>query len=383
MCLVAYGIIAGFFVPRFLAGSMQIIPIGSTDYASTGSTVPLGPTSGNFTQAMYLIADLVCFVLIAAVASSEAGFRAVAGAVVAYAAANVVFAFIDIATYSSGTQWVLDFIRNAQYALHVEEEASGMKRIVGSFTETVAFAHAALGVFAFTGTLFLFGRWKMLTGPLALVSLLLAVFSTSSTGLASAPAVLVILYITALMRRGFSLARPVSSGVLLCAPLLVIAAVLALQLDEQAARPLHNYIDDLILNKPVSDSGVERAMWNRVGWQNFLDSYGLGIGLGTARTSSLLTALLSNLGIPGLIFYLLFLLSALGGSRGIQGTFYADVRLAARNACLTFILTDLIAGATVDQGLLFYALAALAYAKPERSAEWSVTKPIPQIRARL
>jgi hypothetical protein len=365
MCLLIYGIITGIVMPRLLAGSMPIIPLGTSEYANTGSTVPLGPVSSNLTQGMYLVGDFACFIMIVAIASTEAGFATIASALVAYAAGNVLFALADLGTYATGTQWLLNFIRNAQYTLHVEEEVSGLKRIVGFFTEASAFAGSTLAALGFTGTLWLCGRRPFLTGTLALASLVLLVLSTSSTGLAGTPLILGILYATALARRGVDLNRPLSATIVLCAPLLVIAAILAVQLDEQASKPIRDFIDELIFNKASSSSAIERASWNTFALQNFFDSYGLGVGLGTVRTSSFPVALLSNVGVPGTIFYLLFAASAFLSRRGTPHTFPADVRLAARNACLGVIIGGIFVGTTVEQGLLFYLLAGLACAEPE------------------
>lgn len=367
MCLVIYGLISAILLPRLLAGSTQIIPLGASEYADTGSTVPLGPVSSNFTQSVYLSADLICFAMIVAIASTYAGFAAITTALVAYAAGNVLFAFLDLATYSSDTQWLLDFMRNARYTLHIEEQVTGLKRIVGSFTEASAFAHSTLGALGFTGTLWICGYRPALTGTLAMVSLVLVVLSTSSTGLAGTPPVLAILYATALMRRGVRLSKPFSSAAVLCAPLLVIAAVLALQLSDEASKPISDYIDATIFNKLESDSGIDRSTWNTVALQNFFDSYGLGVGLGTVRTSSFPVALLANVGVAGTILYLLFLASAFGRSRGTPRSIWSDVRLAARNACLGLVIADAFAAPTVDQGLLFYVLAGLACAEPERN----------------
>src|SRR5260221_94184 len=74
LCLLIYGVITGFAVPRLFEGTIPIIPLGSSEYAETGSTVPLGPVTSNYTQAIYLAADVVCFVLSAAIAASPAGF---------------------------------------------------------------------------------------------------------------------------------------------------------------------------------------------------------------------------------------------------------------------------------------------------------------------
>jgi hypothetical protein len=306
--------------------------------------------------------------MIVAIASTQAGFATIANAVLAYAAGNALFAFLDIGTYATGTKWLLEFIRNAQYVIHDEDQVAGMRRIVGSFTEASAFAGSTLGALGFTGTLWLCGRRPALTGTLAIISLVLVVLSTSSTGLAGAPAILLILYATAVTRHGIDFRKPVGSTVVMCAPLLIVALILAIQLDDDASKPIRDYFDILIFNKAGTDSGIERGAWNTYALRNFFDSYGLGVGLGTVRASSFPIALLSNVGIPGTVFYVLFAASAFVLRRGTPGTYPADVRLAARNSCLGLIAAGTISGVTVGQDLLFYVLAGLACADPDRNA---------------
>jgi hypothetical protein len=366
-CLVLYGVCAGVFVPHFLEGGAQIVPLGaSARYADTGSTVPLGPVSGNFTQAIYLIADLMCFAMTVAVASTEAGFAAIAAALLGYAIGNLLFALLDLLTFAGGVQFLLEFMRNAQYTLHNEEEISGLKRIVGSFPEASAFARATLGALGFTATLWLCGRRPFVTGALAAASLVLVVLSTSSSGLAGTPLILAILYATALARLGVDRSRPFRSTALLCAPILAAIAAVAVLLDDKTSAVLKEYFDMLIFDKSMTESGIERESWNIAARQNFFDSYGLGVGLGTARTSSFPLALLSNVGAPGTLFYLLFAATALGLRRGAPLTFHSDVRLAARNGCLGLLAGDLFVAPTVEQGLLFYVLTGVASAEPER-----------------
>jgi hypothetical protein len=368
LCLVVIALTSAFFMPRLLAGSTQIIPLGVSSYANTGSTVPLGPVSSNFTQSVYIVADLACFAITVGMASSEAGFRTVCAAVLAYAVGNALFAFLDVATYATGTQGLLSLMRNAKYTLHVEDEVSGLKRIVGSYPEASAFARATLGTFAFAGTLALSGFRPAWTGLLALVSLVLVILSTSSTGLAGTPLVLIILYLTALMRGGFNLGKPLSSVIVLCGPILIVALILAVLLDDAASEAVHSYVDLLIFNKSDTGSGIERNAWNAAALQNLFDSLGLGVGLGTVRTSSFPIALLSNVGVPGSIFYLLFAFTAFARRRGEQLSFVADVRLAARNACFALLIGDTFAAPTVEQGLLFFILAGLACGEPEFEA---------------
>jgi hypothetical protein len=374
--LVVYGAISGFFMPRLLAGATQIIPIGSSQYADTGGTVPLGPLSSNFTQTVYLTADLLCFLVILAVASTRRGFAAVVTGVIAYTSANVVVALLDLGTAATGTQSILSFMRNAQYTFHDDESVAGMKRIVGSFTEASAFAGMTLGALGFTTTLWMCGRKTLWTGPLALASLVLILLSTSSTGLVATPVCMVILYATALARCGAGKTRRRSTLVVVLAPQLLVIGGAIIAFNETLYKTLYDYVDVLILSKATTSSGVERASWNAFGLQNFVDSWGAGVGLGTSRTSSFPVALLSNVGIVGTLFFCLFAYSAIGRKRGAEHTATSDARLAARNGCLCLLVGATVSGALVDLGLLFFTLAALAGAEPENEdPEWLRSAP--------
>ena len=365
-CLVVYGLVSGQLLPRLLAGATQIVPVGTSElYGTTDGTVPLGPVSGNVTQSIYLLADLACFAMISGVASTGRGFYMLADALVAYAAANVAFALLDIATFATGTASLLDFMRNAQYAFHLDEEVAGLKRIAGSFTEASSFAHATLGALGFVGTMWVCGRRSAWTGPLALASLALIVLSTSSTGLVGMPPMLVILYVTALRRCGLEPRGRNGAYAIIGVPVLVIVAGLALALDAPAWTAIHDYFTGLVFEKSGTQSGIERAAWNASAWRNFVDSSGLGVGLGTARASSFALAVLSNVGVLGTLTYGLFAWTTFAAPRGIHGTFASDVRLSARNASLGLLIGDVVSGALVDQGLIFYVLAAVACAIPD------------------
>ena len=365
LCLVAYGVAGGALLPRLLAGLTPIVPVGtSAIYGATDSTIPLGPVSGNLTQAIYLSADLLCFAIVAATAASARGFTAVTNALLATAAANVVFAGLDLATYATDTQALLEPIRNAQYAFHLSEEAEGLKRVAGSFTEASAFAHASLGALGFTGTLWLCGRRAALSGPLALISLGLIVLSTSSTGLVGIPPLAVLLYATAIRRCSRSRDGRNSAAFVIGVPIAALVGGLAVALDTAAWTTIRDYLTALVFQKGESQSGIERAAWNAAAWHNFVDTYGVGIGLGTGRASSFALAILSNLGVFGAIAYGLFVATAFRTRTGRARSYEADVRLAARNACIGLLVADVISGALVDQGLIFYVMAALACATP-------------------
>lgn len=364
-CLTLYGVVSAFLLPRVLAGTTQIVALGSSSYDETGSTIPLVPVSSNLTQSVYLTANLLIFAATAGIAARREGFLTVLAGLMAYSIGNTFFAFLDLATYHTGTQDVLSFMRNARYTLHTETEVAGMKRIVGSFTEAAAFARTTLGVIGFTGTLWLCGYRPAVTGTLAVISLVLLVASTSTAGLAGTPAILCILFATALFGGRTVFGSRTRAFALVFAPPLVIASALFILLNAEASSTVHDYLDMVILQKGHSDSGIERSFWNRIAFQNFIDTGGLGVGLGTARTSSFALALLATVGLPGTVFYGLFFMGALLRRRGESGSFPSCVRLAARNACFGLLIGDLLVCPVIDQGLYFSLLAALASAYPE------------------
>jgi hypothetical protein len=366
-CLVVYGGLSAYFAPRIFADASLIVPLGQSDFPITSGVARLGPVSSNLTQSVYLTSDLVCFAIIAAIASVEKGFEAVVGGLLAYAMANLLFAVLDVASAALGVSELLHFFRNADYTLRNEDTVNGVKRIVGSWPEASAFAGTTLGVFGFTSTMWLCGLQPKWTGPLAGGSLLAIVLSTSSTGLFATPLCLALLYATALSRCGAHRSRQNSSFFVVLAPLVVVAVGLAIVAHADLYDQLYDYIDMALLSKSTSDSGMTRSSWNNLGIQNFFDTYGLGAGLGTARTSSFPIALLSNVGVPGTLFFLLFAVSVFSFRRAPNSAYVSDIRASARNGCFCLLIGTLVAGPTVDLGLLFFILAGLTAAAPATS----------------
>lgn len=360
LALVAlFGVAGAVLLPRIFQGATEINAIGQSEAGTTIMLTPLAPVGGNTTQTIYMLADLACFLTVVGAGATREGVVAIGKAMIAYAILNVAFAVIDLGTYYTNTGYLLEFMRNAQYTLHLDEVTGGMKRIAGSFTETASFSYATLGAMGFTGTLWLHGRWPALNGSLAVVSLVLLVMSTSSTAIVGGPLLLVILYVTAFRRLGNDRSGRVALALVLGAPLLVVAVAIAIALDPGASSTVGDYLNTLIFDKAASQSGVERASWNAAALQNWVDTFGFGAGLGSVRASSFLVAVPANLGVPGCLFVAAFLLKALVFPRA-ETSLEADMRLAARNGCLGLLLAASVSGALVDLGLEFYLFAGIA-----------------------
>ena len=377
LLLVVYGVTTAYFIPRLMAGATDIVPLGASAFDDTGDTVPLGPVSSNFTQSVYMTANLFCFVATLHAASSDKGFRLVALGLLGLAGFNAALAVVDVATYWTGTQALLDPIRNARYTLHHEEQIAGLKRIVGGMPEASAFARFTLGLMAFSAMLWMSGLWTRASGLLALASFALVLLSTSTTGMVGLIPVAGVLYAAA-AGKAF-LGRPTGQSVTLVAVLPAVAAAIGLVLlaSEELRTAILDYLDLLVFSKASSNSGLERAAFNAIALQNFRDSYGFGVGLGTVRTSSLPIALLSHVGIPGTLFYLGFLAAVAWPRRQRMEPLRSGVRAGALIGCFALICGDLIAAPNIEQGLIFYVLAGLAAARPARKTVPALPPPVP------
>lgn len=131
------------------------------------------------------------------------------------------------------------------------------------------------------------------------------------------------------------------------------------------------------MTKLGTDSGVERIAWNRQALVNFVETYGLGAGVGSVRASSFLAAVPGSIGVFGVVCYGAFLFLALLQPRPPLPDPVEDaVRSAARMACFSLLVAASIAGSFIDLGLTFFALAAVATAgRPEAAAAARVLGP--------
>ena len=362
----AYAVLSAYFLPRIFAGATYVFAIARTELGPGIISMPLGPNSGNITQAVYFLGDVACFLFFFDAASRPDGVKSVTAAALAAATVNLCFAAIDLGSYAAGLGDVLGVIRNANYRMLDSATVLGFKRIVGSFPEASTFAYFTSGFFAFCTKLWLDGVRPRLAGPLALLSLLALAFATSSTGYAATLGFLGLSFCANVVRVLRGRARRSTFVVASVFPVLVVVGVIGLRLDGPAWQTASRMVDASIFDKLNTDSGIERSKWNEQALVNFADTGGLGAGDGSVRASSLPIAVLGNVGIPGAVTYGIFLLAVLFGRKNRwRHPYPAGCQSAARWACLTQLIGASVAGSFLDLGLPFFIFAGLACAGPE------------------
>jgi hypothetical protein len=357
-----YGIISAFVMPRLFHGQTQVFLVRNIDPYS----VPLAPTMSNLTQSIYLTADFICFIVLYGYASKPAGRQVLANAAFVCVILNLVFGGLDLLTYFTGTTELFAFIRNANYSMLSDTEVAGFKRIVGSFSEASSYAYATNGYLGFSLQLWLLGVRVRLSAATSLLALLAMVFSTSTTAYVGLGALLAFFHLQIVARAMQSKKlTPQMIFFLVGAPILFLILVTSIALNDSSAAYMKSLLDELVFNKLSTDSGVERSSWNRQGMQNFFDTFGFGVGNGSARTSSFAVAVLASLGIIGSLLLSMFLISMIFGRNRFGGDPLDDAyRRAAKSACIAWLISASVSGALVDLGLPFYAFAALASSKP-------------------
>ena len=354
-----YAAITAFMMPRFFEGS---VPVYSFDRDVLGLAM-LSPTTGNITQSLYLLSGVLVFGIVVYLVTRREGLTLAAQTLNLITISHLVFVGIDMLPGAGG---LLEFVRTANYDLHLQQQVAGIRRAVGPYPEPSSLGAASVVLFAYNFVRFTQTRgiWFFLASGLTLAC---AILSFSSTAYAALGVLGGLWGLTIALnffgRRG--LGRDHVIGV-------VIAGAVALALTAFIfVEPLREFaidmFDRLIGSKLASDSGIERSGWNKMAVQNAIDTYGLGVGLGGARTSSFATALLSNTGVFGTILFVAFMAVAilrrfprLPGNE-TERPYIIRRRLfdAVRAATIAGLITSIISGTTVDQGAMFYTYAGI------------------------
>lgn len=361
--LVIYAVLTAYFLPRAFAGMTEVYSVARGADDELGTVVSLlAPRASNLTQSAYYIGDLLCFLAIGAHAAVNGALN-VAKAILVAAVVNLAFAGADLITYATGTGEMLDVIRNANYRMLNDGEIGGLKRIVGSFSEASSYGYATLGFFAFALELWLRGIWTWVAGAITALLLATLVVSTSSSTYVALGGYGTLLVARCAYRQFQGRATHRSLAVVVAVPSFVLILVLGLMLVPSVWAAVTALTDATLVNKLSSQSGVERTQWNMQALKTFSDTAFMGAGLGSVRASSFATAVLSNIGIAGVVLVFVFLIALFipvisdrSESRD------AAVHKAGASAAFILLLAACVSGTSVSLTLLFSIFAGVAAA---------------------
>ena len=360
---VLWGVVLAVVIPRAFAGEFEITAISHSPNEPAFRRI--GPVSGNITQSVYAIGNLAAFASARVLLRKRGRIQAFADAAVTLALINCGAAALNVFEFYTGIPSLLEFVRTA-YVVHNQTFGS-FPRINGTFPETSAFSGFSLGLFGFTAQLWLSRVDSWRTGLASILLVLCLLVSTSATAYAGLIGYVPFLAVSMVQRarRGWVLPRFAWVLVVVIAVLAVMGALIVLE--APVVDNLRLFLEQTLLDKMDSDSGLERGRWNSRALQNFLDTYGLGVGFGTVRTSSFVVTLLSNVGVIGTLGYCGFLCYVLKPKHQPSGEGEPPVIRAARHSTLALLVAAAISGTVFHMGTVFYMFAALASVEPSET----------------
>lgn len=362
-----YSFIGAFLLPRIFQQSMDVFPLRPIGMRHQFDTIPLFFSSQNITTAVYLIgtgiAALCCYIAV----TRSKNLNPLVTAAIVITVTHASFGILGVAL--RGTPWdqVVEFFRNGSYS-QVDQRTKSFIRINGIMPEPSIYADFGLAWFILCFELWLRHIRPPATGFAAALMAIVLMLSTSSTAYVGlAGYALILLCRAALMPRYLRADKLITIGAV---ALLGIAFVSLLMIaSSEAAQAFEEMIRQMTVDKAGSDSGLQRAFWARQGLDAFFVSYGLGIGAGSFRSSSIVTAILGGMGVVGIVSFIAYLLQIGWPRRGAQpGSEAGDIADAMGWTAIASLIPALLTQASPDPGMDFACFAGIAIALKCRDA---------------
>lgn len=369
LCVIA--ILGAYFLPRVFAGQIQVFSIQTLDGRRFIELAYLMPSGAQAAQLARLLLGAAVFFALTTVPWHRQDWYQMARAVIVASCAHVLVSLVDWISFPLGLAHLLDPLRTIFQAILVDQHFGSVRRIIGGHTEPASFGIYTIGLFAFWLRVW-FGKTQIPgAGWFLLAMVVLALRSTSSATIAN---LLVFSSLIVLWhwRQLASNQTWVTTYVAVLAVLpVIVMGSLALFEYSAAAQSL---ADALFLDKFGSTSGKERFSWNRQAVANFIESYGLGLGIGSVRASGWGFAVLGNLGLPGALAFGWFLVGALRRRPPVigPGDPAMDVAGGLRCACLAVLLQSVLTTPYPNLGLPFFTMCGLAVALDQASRNMQV-----------
>lgn len=358
--LAGFAVIAAIILPRVFIGETIVFGLARDDNERGITQVLLRPTTGNITQLFRLFLDVVAFVAVATALRRVADPSPVVKAMVVATVVHFALGWIDVASFAAGIPEVMDPIRTANYAMLINHRMVGLKRMIGGFPEASSYGYFTLALFGFWLHYWILVKRSPLGFWMMVASLIVLLRSTSSSAYVSAVLFLFILAALSLATRpARAIERRVASiwvAGLVVLWLGALAIASAYQLDEQVTA----YLDRSLFDKLTTQSGIERTSWNAQAFQNFLDTLGMGAGLGSVRASSWFMACLGSMGVIGTALFVLFLWQVVRSPVSPERNERDAVITALKSGCAAMFISAMLTHPTPDLGIFFFMLAGAA-----------------------
>lgn len=361
---VIYGMASAYLAPRMFEGMIDVFPMRPLPNMGPFDTLPLKPTSQNLTASFYLLGALLLGISSYIFCRTQSGTTALVTALLLASWLHVATGTIDLVTRGTPFEALQEPFRNGGYAT-LDHTASGFIRIRGVHAEASTYARMGFAFFVVNAELWYRSIRTKATGLTALALALILIFSTASTAYVALGAyALFFVFRGVLFPTVIPHGKFLKAGIALFSMLFIISILLAVIPSLPLA--VYDLIVYMTVEKSGSFSGQQRLFWALQGWDSFIASFGIGIGPGSFRSSSIVMAILGSTGIVGITTFTLYLKSVAEVSkRSTWSVGPSDTQTiggAFAVAAILSLIPAAIASPHVAPGELFSIMAGAAIA---------------------
>jgi hypothetical protein len=366
-----YGAAGAIILPRLFARVVSVSPLSGIGGSDLFLTRPVHFSVQNITTGLYLIATFLASVCAGAATADPKSRRKIVIWALVISWFHIFFGVFG--AIFSGSE-VIKFFRNATYA-ELNQDEAGLTRLAGVFPEPSAYAGYAFGWFVFMVELWLrdVEMWWTLLTAVALAVMLIA--CTSSAGYVS-----LAVYVLIMLARFIVAPRSLRANKVIPVVLIGLAGtcviILTCALAPHLAFEFGRALKQLTVGKAATPSGQQRLFWLRTGIHAIKATWGMGIGAGSFRSSSLLIAMLGGLGWLGLLAFLAHVIKILKPLRrdtyDLPGEQAKAIGVAAAWSACAGLIPPLLASPTPDPGFVFGVMGGLALGWREQRRRVSV-----------
>jgi len=383
--LVVIGaLVSSLLMPRFFEGQIFVWPQKLIGFNVLS---PLSPNAGNYTQDMYLIIDAgltiaASFYLVTIGANMRHVFDA-------YLYAGLMVVFISLWQFVANVTHIwfptTFFLSNPGWALLSGESIGTVIRITGPFSEPAALASYLCGIIGASAWMIFNGDRRLLTRLALLLNLSVLLLCTSTTGYATLGILVAGLALYTFVVGSTTLKKRVLKGL---AGVGVVTAIIVTAVPAVAPGVTHQAVTiaNATFSKQQSSSYQDRTSTDIDSLHEAVESYGLGVGWGSNRSSSLIPGLSAAIGIWGIAGLLWFMARVLAHVRIAQRHTNIPELKMVTHGCAGALVGILVSAALSGPSITspdFYLLLALliAAAGRQRWEAGAAQAPLPRFAA--
>jgi len=372
-----YAAATAFILPKIFARALDVPPLAISSLKDLYFVTSLRFSKQNMSTACYILISMTAAVCATSASMNPKSRPTFVTWAVVIAWLHIAFGVVGSILTSHGGAGVIAFFRNAKYA-QLTQTTEGFVRIDGVFPETSAYAAFAFSWFVLMTELWLRDVRTWQTGLTAAGLGVILIACTSTTAYAALAAYGLVL--AARWALSPAALRPSKVVVVVLGGLALIVVLIALMaFVPKVAETAGRVLAGLTVHKLHTQSGEERLYWSALGLNAFRVSWGLGIGAGSFRSSSLLVAILGSTGVVGALAFAAHIAQILKLNRASTwplaqtggGAREEPIGVAAAWAAVAGLFPAMVSLPTPDPGVLFAILGGLALGwrhQPERAA---------------